>query len=95
MAENEKTIVNPPQISCTIEDLDGQKIRLVGRRITKKNINEYFEMVEKSEKLPIEEKMVNQMSWVYGNKPEDYENFDIRVLRAAIFHFSDSLQNPI
>jgi len=95
MAENEKSIVNPPPIACTIEDLSGNKIRIEGKRITKKNMKEYFEMVEKSEQLPIEEKLINQMAWVYGGMPEDYENYDIRVLRAALFHFAESIQNPI
>ena len=92
---SEKKIANPELITCEIQDLEGNTKKLEGVRITKKNSAAYMKMEEEARDLPIEDQLPFQMSWIYGGQPSDYENYDIRVLRAAVNYFGEQLRNPI
>lgn len=89
---SEKRIPNPEPIAVEITDMDGKSVKLTARRITRKVLQEMIEVMAKNAKLPIEDQLVSDMAWIYGEM--DYDNFDIRVLRGAVTHFTDELRNP-
>lgn len=89
-----REVLNPPAITIDIVDLDGNKKTLMGKRITRKNINEYSQMVEDSLKKPLEDQLVFQMAWIYGGTENDYDNYDIRAIKKAVTFFSEQLTNP-
>ena len=90
----DKKIINPQAIECEVTDLDGKKKILTAKCISRKNIKDYVEAMAKADMAPIEDQVSLQMEWIFGGTVEDYDNYDVRTLRAAVTYFNDQMKNP-
>jgi len=91
----ENKIINPPEITCIIQDLDGKEMRLKGRRLTRKNMADYGAMMAETAKKDIEEQVAFQAAWIFEKAIEEFDNFDIRVVKKAVSLYVEEIKNPV
>jgi hypothetical protein len=91
MAEKKK-ILNPPPIEIDVVDIDGNEHLWKARTVTSANMQEMFEAIAKAD---TSKQTLAQCMWLFGGEEKDYENFDIRTLRAACKYFNEELIRPI
>ena len=91
-------LFQPEPIECDIIDGDGKIRHLVAQvRVTKKNLKEYASWFDEADKMRLTEPERVQSflcTKIFGGKEEDYENFEIRVLKAAINFFNQKNMVP-
>ena len=87
-------IIEPAPIQVELTDLDGKKHTLTARPMTRDRFKGLAVVASDVAKMPVEDQVAATVSYIYGGKKEDYFNFDIRSLKAAMEYFNKELANP-
>jgi hypothetical protein len=91
-------LFQPDPIECDIVDGDGNTRHLVAQvRVTKKNLKVYASWFDEADKMRLTEPERVQAflcAKIYGGVEEDYENFEIRVLKGAVNFFNQKNAVP-
>lgn len=91
-----KRFENPPAIEIELMDLDGKVQRLKAKSMTSKDIDSMTALINEFEKGGQIGSVANkQMAFIFGGKEEDYQKYDVRVIKAALEYFKQEMQNPL
>lgn len=82
----------PNPIQFEIQDLNGEYKVITAKSLS---INDMQELTKMDKDKDPFESMKKQMAFVFGGKPEDYKNYDTRIIKQVILDYSSELQNPI
>ena len=88
--------INPPPFTVEVTDMDGKKHVWKGKVITRKNQAEVLAAEKEitGNPDPNEGTLYRFAALYFGGTPDDYDNFDIRVVTAAVREYSRDLANP-
>jgi hypothetical protein len=97
MQRETRKIMNPPPITCEVQTMDGRMKTLTAQTMTR-DIQKAWGAIASGthpiNKLPMQDQSYATAAFIYGGKTEDYFDLDIRVVNAAVKHFTNELQNP-
>lgn len=81
------------KIEVEVQNLKGEYKVLTAKTLTANDMQKIVD-VSIDDSIKAFDKMKIQMSMFFGGKEEDYNNYDVRILRAVINDLQVDLQNP-
>lgn len=90
-----KRFENPPPIEIEIMDLDGNVKRLKARNMSSKDAEGMAVIMETFAKDNKTSVANRQMAFIFGGEEKDYENYDMRIITAALNYFTEEMNSPL
>lgn len=81
-------ILMPPPIQVEIQDIEGNSVILTAKSISRKTLIGINKAVEEYKS---EDMLNQQMVVIFGGKPEDYDNIDIRVIKNVLQRVTEEI----
>ena len=81
-------------IQVELEDLNGKKKIFNVKKMNAVDMQKMHELEMKKDDK-IFDRMREELAMFLGGKPEDYINYDIRMIKQVILDISQELRNPI
>ncbi len=90
-----KEFFEPQPIEIKIKKLDGSEVILKLERITSEMLKKINNIGNRESGDILEEELsLVEMSIFFGGKPEDYKDYDIRIINNVISYISGEIGNP-
>lgn len=90
----ESKALNPAPVEIELTDTDGKKKKFTGKVITRKNFKEVLEREEEIGKMTTIDRAYEFMALYFGGEAADYDDYDVRSIRAAVSLYTKEMQNP-